>query len=102
MATAPKRKAARRRVPIDPDRRRWYRARAKKAERELEAADGKTVLVSDVVGRLKQIFGAARQKILQSGLEPAEQDDLLDELEELKKNGRSFGMLSKSLKRRTV
>lgn len=104
MATAPKRKTVRRRrrnLPIDPDRARWYRARAQKAERELEAEIGKMVKVADVVGRLKQIFGAARQKILQSSLGPTEQDDLLGELEELKKNGRSFVMPLKPSKRRS-
>ena len=90
----------REKTPVDADRRRWYRARAKKAERELEASDGKMVAVADVVRRLKEIFGAARQKILQSGLAPAEQDDLLTELEELKKNGRSLAMPSKASKRR--
>lgn len=93
MGATPKR-------PIDPDRARWYRARAAKAERELAAGE-KMMGIAEAVKQLKAIHSLAVQKIRQSGLEADEREDLLRELEELKTNGRSFAMPAKSSKRRS-
>jgi len=86
--SAPKRKArGRPRLhPVDKDRARYYRARANKVEREDKRAAGELVEIKPFNKLLGTVCSGIRQKILQSELAAHLQDELLEDLESLKKN----------------